>query len=129
MFARYVIVQVLAYGIDMGIFLLLMSTESIEILSANVVGKLAAGVFAYFCHRKLTFKMRGPEDRMKQAIRYFALLLVNIPTSALVLYLVLHAVSISTLAKFIADVVLLLATYLITKKFVFSRSVGERNGT
>jgi putative flippase GtrA len=118
-FVRYVSVQVLAYGLDMGGFLLALKLTAAPLL-ANICGKLLAGVFAFFTHRSFTFRLAGHHRHHRQAVMYFALLAFNIPLSTTVLWLVLHLLSAYPVAaKFLADVVCVLLTYWLSKTYVF----------
>ena len=59
MFSRYVGVQIVAYAIDMGIFLLLSIEWAVQPITANVIAKMAAGAFALVVHRRVTFTVHG----------------------------------------------------------------------
>src|SRR6185312_12391201 len=106
-FFRYVAIQVLAYGIDMGGFLLGLHSGLLGPLAANVVAKLAAGIFAFTVHRAFTFRTTDPADKMHQAVRYFILLGLNIPLSSGVLAVALRWITMPAFAKFTADVICL----------------------
>ncbi len=118
-FVRYVAIQVLAYVIDMGVFLVILRSEVFMPLVANILGKVAAGVFAFVAHRVFTFRVAEKASKKHQAIRYFALLGLNIPLSSAVLYLMLVYIANPVVAKFISDVVCLVLTYSLSKHFVF----------
>ena len=118
-FVRYVMVQVVAYGLDMGGFLLLITYATMEPLPANVIGKVLAGLFAFVAHRSFTFGVSGTSGTRQQAIRYFTLLTLNIPLSTLLLGASLWLIPFAVAAKFVADVVLVLLTYWLSKRFIF----------
>jgi putative flippase GtrA len=119
-FIRYVLIQLLAYSIDLGGFLLLLKTGAVGPLPANVASKIAAGLFAFVSHRRFTFRAHGQGNAHKQAVRYFLLLGINIPLSSGLLMIALHWISHPTIAKVVADVAGLLFTYSISKAFVFA---------
>ena len=121
-FVRYLLVQVLAYGLDMGVFILLFSQFGIQPLVANVIGKVFAGLFAFVAHRCFTFGVVCVGGAGLQAVRYFTLLALNIPLSALVLNSMLWVIPIAVLAKFVTDVSCVLITYWLSKRFVFLNS-------
>ncbi len=125
-FTRYVLIQVIAYILEMSAFVLLIKLSLSGILFANVGAKLAAGIFAFAMHRKFTFKSDQSDSIKKQAARYFILLAINIPISSAVLSLIFAWKLKPELAKIISDLICLFLTYIMTKKLVFIRST--RNG-
>lgn len=127
-FVRYLLVQVFAYGLDMGLFILLLSHLGVQALVANVVGKVFAGLFAFAVHRCFTFGVARVRGAGLQAARYFALLALNIPLSALVLNFMLWVIPAAVLAKLVTDVSCVLITYWLSKRFVFL-SDGMRAST
>lgn len=118
-FIRYILVQIIAYSIDMGGFLLLSSYCEMNPLIANTISKIFAGLFAFFSHSKFTFKADNIESKKQQFFRYFSLLALNVPISALILSFVLWLISIAVVAKFIADVIGIFFTYWLSKRYVF----------
>lgn len=117
-FVRYGAIQVLAYALDMGTFLLLLSVFNDQAVLANIAGKGVAGVFAFFLHRHFTFQSTGSSGKA-QALRYFSLLAINIPVASALLGIGLFFVDNPTAVKFASDVVCVLMTYWISKLFVF----------
>jgi putative flippase GtrA len=118
-FVRYIAVQLVAYGIDMGGFLVMLTLTSAGPVADNVVGKLLAGIFAFLCHRRITFRSAGTTTIWRQAIRYFPLLAVVTPLSSALLAILLRWISEPVAAKFVADVICVAVTYLLSKHFVF----------
>ena len=124
-FLRYVAVQVLAYGVDMGGFLYLQ-TLGLSALTANGLGKVAAGIFAFLVHKGFTFRTPQSESTGKQAIKYAALLALNIPLSSLVLSVMMTFVPHVSGAKFASDVLCVLITYSLTRLFVFGSAKSTK---
>jgi putative flippase GtrA len=118
-FVRYILVQVLAYGLDMGGFILLFAHFDIEPLLANMVSKILAGVFAFVAHRHFTFGVAETGTKVQQGVRYFALLALNIPLSVLVLGIMLWVIPMAVMAKFVADMIYVVLTYWLSKRLVF----------
>ena len=118
-FVRYLLVQVLAYGLDMGGFILLFAHFDIEPLLANIVSKIIAGVFAFFVHRHFTFGVAETGTKVQQGVRYFALLAINIPLSALILGFVLWVITMAVAAKLFADMIYVVLSYWLIKRLVF----------
>ena len=117
-FIRYGTIQILAYALDMGSFLLLISLFNDKAVLANIVGKVVAGVFAFFLHRHFTFQSTGSSGKI-QALRYFSLLAINIPAASVFLGIGLYFIEHPTAVKFASDVVCVFMTYWISKHFVF----------
>lgn len=128
-FLRYGLVQVFAYGIDFGGFLLLMSVGGMAPVTANLICKAAAGVFAFAAHRHFTFRVDRGGNSLKQGIRYFALLGLNIPLSTGLLVLLLRWVPYPAAAKFVADVLIVVFTYWVSKTLVFARPGKPHEGS
>lgn len=118
-FVRYIVVQILAYGLDIGGFLVGCYFFGDRPIVANIIGKIVAGVFAFFAHRNFTFGVAHAGKKSQQVTMYFLLLALNVPISSAVLSIVLLVISPPILAKFIADAVCVVSNYWISKKFVF----------
>lgn len=118
-FIRYLLVQVIAYGIDMGGFILLSIIFKMDPLISNSISKFFAGLFAFYSHRKFTFDARDKATNRQQFFRYFLLLALNVPISSLILKIVLFGVPSAVTAKFISDIVGIFFTYLFSKYYVF----------
>lgn len=116
---RYNLVQVVAYGVDLGAFLALFQLASVPALLSNVAGKLAAGFLAFALHRRFTFRSEGHAGG--EALRYFLLLGANIPLSSGLLLLA-ELVLPTTAAKVAADVVGVLFTFALVQFLVFRRA-------
>lgn len=124
-FLRYLAVQCAAYAIDIGGFLLLMYYAGSAPLLANLLGKTAAGLFAFVAHRSFTFGIAGEGGAAYQALRYFILLALNLPLSSLALMLMLLLVASPAPAKIVADVACVFITYWLSKKYVFTGRDGN----
>lgn len=120
-FARYVAIQLLAYGIDMGLFLIVLKSGLSGPIMANVFAKLIAGIFAFIIHRNFTFRVADSSSIRHQAIRYFVLLALNVPVASVILSALLVWIVEPAAAKFIADIVCVALTYGISRHFVFYR--------
>lgn len=123
-FARYVLIQLIAYAIDLGAFVLIVNTGLSGPILANISSKLAAGAFAFVCHRNFTFSANRHGDRWNQAVRYLILLGLNIPLTTILLGLAMMWIDNVTVAKIFADVAGVAITFCISKAFVF---VGPRS--
>lgn len=111
--------QLSAYGVDLGGFVLMHNFAGIDPLIANAIGKVLTGSFSFVVHRNFTFGGANETRKGQQAARYFSLLAFNIPVSSMYLEVALHLVSIVILAKILADGVSFCITYWMTKSFIF----------
>lgn len=119
-FVRYVAIQLLAYGIDMGLFLIVLKSGLSDPIVANVIAKLAAGIFAFVVHRTFTFRVESNSATKHQAIRYFLLLALNVPIASAVLAIILILFAEPAVIKFISDIVCVALTCGLDKHFVFT---------
>ena len=126
-FIRYIVIQLLAYAIDMGMFLVFFYLGFLGPVVANVLSKIAAGCFAFLAHRKFTFRLENNAHDRNQAIRYFLLLALNVPISAAVLGLLLLIVEHPVMAKILSDVIIVVFNFWLSKTWVFVP--GTQDGT
>ena len=119
-FPRYVGVQVVTYGVDMGLFLLLFALAGWGAVAANVLARICAGISAYLAHRHFTFEAARDGKHLRQAVLYAALWALNVPlaTGMLALFLVLGVPVVA--AKFVADVFCVGLNYWVSGKFIFT---------
>lgn len=123
-FSRYIGVQLVAYAIDMGVFLALANGAGLPPLTANVGAKLAAGAFAFVVHRRVTFRTHGQGGTFAQLGKYALLLAANVPLSSLLLWALLPWVASAVLAKFLADAACVLLTFGLSRHVVFGAPRG-----
>lgn len=119
-FMRYVAIQLIAYGIDMGLFLIVLKLGLSGPILANVLAKLAAGIFAFIVHRNFTFRVADNSTIKHQAVRYFLLLALNVPVASAILAALLVWITQPVAAKFIADIICVFLTYALSKYFIFT---------
>lgn len=119
-FSRYFLVQLLAYGLDIGGFVLLSSGLGIHPLTANIVGKVAAGTFAFLAHRHFTFEAVPHASFKSQLLRYALLLALNVPLSSAILALLLPVFPWAAVGKVAADALCIGLTFFLSKRLVFS---------
>ena len=120
---RYLLVQIVAYCVDLGTFQALVATELAGPVIANLAGKLPAGIFAFLAHRRFTFRVGSAARIHREAIKYFVLLAVNAPLSSLILAGLLAFVTPVILAKVLADVLSVGLSFTLTKYVVFARDL------
>jgi putative flippase GtrA len=122
MFIVYIIVQIAAYIIDFSIYALLFSLVGWSPISSNVVAKIAAGCFAFFCHRTYTFEANAGENVARQALLYAALLVLNVPVSSALLWIFMAVGAGPIIAKLAADVCGVIINFVLLKSIAFRRT-------
>ena len=125
-FFRYILIQIVAYGIDVGVFLIIFKFEVLGPVAANFAGKLVAGAFAFVAHRGFTFQAVRGTSGWRQATRYLALLALNVALASFALMACLPWIEPPALAKLAADLFCVLLTYWLSRRFVFVMLVGGR---
>ena len=120
-FLRYIAIQFLAYGLDMGIFLMMFNTGTFGPVLANLLAKLSAGFFAFLAHRRFTFQVSEFPSVAQQATRYFILFALNVPVASAILALLLVWITEPIMTKFIADIVGVAISYQLSKHYIFTR--------
>jgi putative flippase GtrA len=126
-FFKYIFVQIAAYILDIGIFLIILNFDAFGPVGANIFSKICAGCFAFFVQRRFTFNIEKPDLVSKQAIRYFLVLLINIPIASIILAFIYFWLPFSTFAKIISDVICVGFSYLLSKKFIYAEAVSTKN--
>ena len=121
-FLRYLTIQGFAYIIDMGIFLLFLTSIGSGPIFANLLAKAAAGGFAFFAHRYFTFSGKSIFIG-RQALLYFLLLAANVPIASAILIVMLLWIPDPIIAKFLSDIVCVALSYNLSKYFIFNTSV------
>jgi len=127
-FFRYLAVQLIAYAVDLGVFVLLFETGLASPIPANVAAKIAAGTLAFAAHRHYTFRAGSSQRVGREAMKYGTLLALNVPVASGLLAALMQVIAHPTAAKIIADVACVLATFLLTRHGVFGRVGGEAPG-
>jgi putative flippase GtrA len=126
-FIRYLLIQVLAYGIDMGAFIFFIQFNLAGPIIANIFSKIAAGCFAFVLHRSYTFNVASSGFAGKQAVRYFIVLAANVPVASAMLVFILIWVPLPVAAKFLSDTVMVALSYFLSKKFIFNIQANPSN--
>jgi putative flippase GtrA len=125
---RYLIVAGLAYGIDLGGFILLLGLNYSPFVS-NILVKVVAAIFGFFGHRYFTYVVTDNQDMSKHAIKYFGLALFYTPVSSIFLYLLMTIFPNPVYAKLMTDISLFVLMFWITSKYAFTKSNEGKNLT
>ena len=118
---RYIVVQLLAYCLDVGTFAAIVTLTDLAAPYANICAKVAAGTFAFFAHRHVTFEAAEHGRLWDQMARYAALLLANSFASSALLAVILLVLPHPLAAKVLSDVALTAVSFGLSKTFIFRR--------
>jgi putative flippase GtrA len=118
---RYLLVQLVAYGLDFGCFIAILEATVAGPVAANVTAKILAGLFAFMAHRGYTFQVRAGGGIVSHALKYCVLLAFNVPISSTLLAGLLLVMKNAAAAKVLADAMSVGVTFLLTKHVVFAR--------
>ena len=119
-FLKYTCVAGIAYCIDFGGYIFLLSFEYSPIV-ANALTKVVAAFFGFFAHRYFTYSIIGINNIRSQAVRYFGLALFYTPLSSMLLNGIMYLISNPIYAKALSDISLFMMMYWITSKLSFSQ--------
>lgn len=117
-FLKYNLIQLLAYGIELSIFFLILYILQNELLIANVLAKSCAGLFAFYFHKFYTFESNQKGQVKGEIIRYIAVLLANTVLGTSLLLLLANTFH-EWVAKIISDVITVGVTFFVTHHLVF----------
>lgn len=120
-FVRYNLVQVAAYGLDFGGFVLLTHAFSVSPVPANASGKIVAGIVAFLLHKIYTFGQLSWSQAHREMLVYALLLGLNVPLSSAALLALMFVMPSAwpEAAKIVADTLCVGMTFFITRHFVF----------
>lgn len=128
-FLRYVFVQLVAYVLDMGGFILMFEFGDTDPIIANIFGKVTAGLFAFFAHRNVTFDNAREGKTARQAGLYFLLLAINVPVSSAVFGVLLWIVPQPIAAKLMSDILCVALSYWLSRTYVFAKPTNNLSNT
>lgn len=117
-FLRYNLVQISAYVLDIGTFLVLIFLLPSQLVFSNISGKIVAGIYAFYFHKHFTFKSTGKGRVRGELFRFTVLLGLNSLLSTLLL-LVLAPYFVEGVAKVIADIICVGLSFFLANKLVF----------
>ena len=127
-FIRYIFIQIIAYGIDLGVFLVSFKLGWLSPIGANLLSKSAAGLFAFIAHKHFTFGIGHQSAHGKQVLSYIFLLGFNLIFCSGLLTLLMHWLPTPTLSKILTDICSVLISFSLSKRFIFvSQAVSQDN--
>jgi putative flippase GtrA len=121
---RYNLVQVSAYVIDIGLFMVVVFLLPERLAIANFCGKAFAGVYAFIFHKYFTFRSVVGGGGKGEALRFTLLNIFTFFMSTFFLLLFTPYITDTFFSKLLADVICIGMTFLLANKLVFN--VSER---
>jgi len=125
-FIKYNFIQVLAYGLELGLFFLVLSLGANMLVVANVFAKIVAGICTFLSHKYYTFRKRSSERIFGEALAYFALLGANTFFSSYLLVLFTNYLP-AGYAKPLADIICVGINFILTHTVVFGRKSKDNS--
>ena len=121
---RYLIVGILTWVIDLGLFILLK--KILAVILANTIAITAQIIFGFFAHKYWTF--RSHQEIGSQLIKFVSLSLVNIALSDLLMYGLIYQLNLEDITSKVITILLIsIESFLITNFFIFtSQNAAEK---
>ena len=122
----YLIVGVLTTVVSLGSYFICVHTfldpnDGFQLQAANVISWICAVTFAYFTNRKFVFQSKK-KNILVEAIKFYASRLGTLGMEMLVMFILVTLIALNdTAGKFIAQVIVMIANYFISKIFVFRK--------
>jgi glycosyltransferase involved in cell wall biosynthesis len=127
-FLKFISSSILSFGVDILLFtifsLLLKDLYPVKfILFATIAARVLSSLFNYFVNKKVVFN----SDSRNTMIRYYALSIVQMLISALIVNELYHLIGSGEVAiKILIDSLLFLISFIIQRDWVFKRSKYQR---
>jgi putative flippase GtrA len=118
---RYLLVGAVVYGVDLGLFTVIIALSSARLyVAANVAAKVAGAAVGFALHKNVTFTWQQQSSIVVQSLLYGTLLLFNMGLSTALLYLAVSGFAQSAIASKIAiDIVVVGISFVISRSLVF----------
>tara|TARA_A100001011_G_C14299501_1_gene840076 strand:+ start:1733 stop:2110 length:378 start_codon:yes stop_codon:yes gene_type:complete len=121
---RYGITQIGVYSVDFIVFIFFYEFIEIMYVYANTISKIVACLVAFFIHKFYTFKSN--ENILKEFIKYFSFLPINILIGTILLGLMLSIETDYRFAKIFSDIIAFFISFLLAKKFIFNSTKNQK---
>lgn len=125
---RYLLVGGAGFLLNLGVFLLLADTLSLDVRPSELISRALGGVLTFVGHRQWTFTAREgghAHGLAGQGLRYVALNLVNLALAPWVVWGCVGLLDGRLVpAKLLAEAVMLVETYLLTS-LIFRRRAPD----
>ncbi|MDB5582191.1 MAG: GtrA family protein [Bradyrhizobium sp.] len=93
-----------------------------KLIAANSCAKILAGTFAFLAHRYITFFSKSRESVILQIFKYIIALVATTALASGILYLISQSFVHVGIAKIVSDIIVVGASFIISKFFIFRRA-------
>lgn len=122
-FSWYMLGQLIAYAIDIGAFLIVMSLWDINPVVGNIIGKMCATCFGFTYHATVSFRGHDAKSTGRALFMFILVVIANIIGTSVLLWFgttFLHTPETPT--KIAADIMGIVATFFLVGKVVFPKT-------
>ena len=125
-FAKYVVVGLIAWLVDVAVFQLLWPVTGIA--GSQALARIAGAVTAFSLNRKHTFGVAAGSGGVGvQGLKYGALLILNWAATVALIFMFYRGLGIEPLwSKIITDVIVVPCNYWVMKFWIFPQAIGEQ---
>jgi len=120
-FIKYIVVAIISFLIDIGIFTICNTLFSIRIVFATIIARIISSFINYLLNRDKVFK--SDENKFKTIFKYYLLVIIQMFISAFIVDNLYNIININaTLIKVPVEFILFICNYLIQKIFIFKKA-------
>ena len=131
---NYLIIGILTTVVSLATYYLLTLTvldanNKVYLQIANIISWLASVTFAYFTNRKFVFKVRN-KSNIKECLNFYISRISTLLIDMIIMYIFVSILKFDNkIVKLIAQVVIIILNYILSKFIVFKSSKEvENNG-
>lgn len=121
---RYIFVGIVVWGIELAVFYTLYYMAFFGLILSNVIARSVSSLIGFFLHKNFTFSFDKRID-VAHVTKYTLLVMFNIPANTGILYILQNLFN-NPLCKPMADIIIVICSFLFTKIFIFSKKHNNR---
>lgn len=124
---RYGLVGLLVAGLDLSVYMLLLSAHGVWYVYAHTLSRAVGGASGFVLNRRWTFGRKGRADLIAQAGKFAVTYLFSYVASSCLLYLFVERFRLPAVgAKLFAEGSVFLLNFLLLRQWAFRRRVPVR---
>lgn len=118
----YLIFGFLTTVISILVFALFTEVIPLNELIANIISFIIAVLFAFLTNRRWVFKNNDKQPFLLQGIKFYSARLITLLIEELIIFIFITLLTFNSLAvKTIAQIVIIVLNYILSKVFVFKK--------